>query len=178
MKLDNRNERNTRSVISLKDFLKEIIDNPADFVENTAVFNALKSQGGMSKLCDVQRNIIGTSLNTVKRIYKKTFQEDFKILDLLRITAYESIELHKSKKISSNKITKSGLLKRVKELEQTILLRDEDMLCITLALEKSLTQGRYYAIKSENPTLIALCTKEQREIRIMMSLLKDQPTKA
>jgi hypothetical protein len=177
MKIDKRVEHNTKSVLALKDFLEEIAGAPVLFTEQTELIEALKSQGKTAMISDPDRKISGASLGTVKRIAKATFQGGFKTLDALRMNALKAIVTQISHKERSNKVTKVGLQKRVTELEQIILSKNEDMLCLTLVIEKSLSQGRNYAIRSDKPFVIDLCKKEQREIRIMLSMTKTQPVK-
>ncbi|MFI5305272.1 MAG: hypothetical protein ACHQYP_10835 [Nitrospiria bacterium] len=176
MKPDKRVERNTQSILRLRELLREIINNPARFTEDASLREALKSQGGLSKLTVESRRIFSSSLNTVKRIAETALEGGFDALDRLRLGAQEAIAEERTKINRSNKITKIGLRKRINELESTNQQIRQDLLIITHALEKSLAQGRNYAFQAENNSMHALCTREQREIRDMLSLLRNPLT--
>ena len=170
MKTDKRVERNTQSIIALRDYLREIIQNPNSFCENTTLLESLKSQGALSKLNDEPRGIFVSSLNTVKRIAERALEGGFDALDRLRIGAQDAIAAEKAKGHRSNKINKIGLCKRVKELELENQQLRQDLLRLTLAFEKSLAHGRDYAREPNKSTALALCERQQRELRDGLSL--------
>ena len=72
----------------------------------------------------------------------------------------------------SNKAGKIGLANRVKELEQENRQLREDLLLLTLAFEKSLSQGKNYAQKADGDAVMVLCRREQRELLDALSLRK------
>lgn len=119
---DKRVERNTQSVIFLKNMLKDVCQNPSDYVNDLYLTKSLKSQGAITKYTNEDKCIYGSSLNTVKRISDDCIEGGFQALDKLRSTAYDSIIQKKEKENDSNKTTKIGLVKRVNELEQELLL--------------------------------------------------------
>lgn len=172
MTVDPRMERNTRSVVALRSLIVEILRNPAAFADNEAVIKALKSQGALSKYSDMARGIQATSLNTIKRISAKVLQEGFEDFDRMRIVALEAINTFRDRSERSNKTTKIGLTRRVAEMEVELQQALQDIWHITMAFEKALSQGRYYAQQSDNPAILALCLKEQRELRAILSLSK------
>lgn len=170
MKLDKRVERNTQSVVALRDFLREVLQDPAGFSEDSTLIEALKSQGGLSKLSVEHRGICPSSLNTVKRIAETALEGGFDALDRLRMGAQNAIMAEKSRMKRSNKVDKIGLRKRVDELELENQELRLDLLLLTYAFEKSLAQGHNYALKAEKSAVLALCGREQRELRDMLSL--------
>ena len=170
MILDKRVERNTQSVIALRDYLREIIQSPARISEDATLIEALKSQGRLSKFNDESRGICASSLNTVKRIAESALEGGFDALDRLRIGAQDAIADEKAKGDRSNKTNKIGLSKRVKELEAENQQLRQDLLRLTLAFEKSLTQGRNYVLAEDKATTLALCERQQRELRDGLSL--------
>jgi hypothetical protein len=119
---DKRVERNTQSVIFLKNMLKEVCQNPSDYVNDLYLTKSLKSQGAITKYANEEKGIYGSSLNTVKRISDECIEGGFQALDKLRSTAYDAIIQNKERANDSNKTTKVGLVKRVNELEQELLL--------------------------------------------------------
>lgn len=170
MSIDKRVERNTQSVLALYQLLRDVVSNPALYTHNKLLRDSLISQGSLSKFNDESMCIIASSLNTIKRIAEATLDGGFDSLNRMRIGAQESLIKEENKKTRSNKVDKIGLSKRVKELECENLSIRQDMLLLTLAFEKSLSQGKIYAQKTEIPAVIALCKREQRELLDMLSL--------
>lgn len=119
MKIDKRIKRNQEIVNNLHQFLIEICNNPEPFAVDFYV-ESLKSQGGLSKISNAERDIEPTSINTLKRISANLFENGFDELDKIRIMAYESLNNFIQEGKSSNKITRTGLNKRVDELENQI----------------------------------------------------------
>jgi hypothetical protein len=157
-------------VLALRELLRDAIKNPTTYLENNDFQNALKSQGSLSKYCDESKGICPSSLNTVKRIAEIALEGGFDALDRLRADAFDAIAIDKAKGFQSNKVGKIGLAKRVKELEQENQALREDLLLLTLAFEKSLAQGKNYALKMDNDAVLALCKREQRELLDTLSL--------
>lgn len=172
MTLDSRVEKNSRSIIALHALLEKIAHEPAEFAKDETLRKALKSQGALSKLSITDRGICATSLNTVKRISDDVLAGGFEILDRRRIAAMNAIAAHRAEGQCSNKVTKTGLTLRVKEVENRLQQAYQDLWHITMAFEKALVQGRHYAKQSHNPAISALCEREQRELRSMISLCK------
>lgn len=172
LRMDKRIERNTRSVLALRDYLRKIIQNPASFTDKPNLVEALISQGALSKFSDESLGICGSSLNTTKRVADNTLEGGFDALNRLRIGAQEAIAGEKAKGKPSNKVNKIGLSKRIKEQEIEIKRLQQDLLITTLALNKSLAQSRYFAAKADDPSVLALCKKEQRVLQDTLSLRK------
>jgi hypothetical protein len=170
--IDKRVERNTQSVLALWALLQNAIKTPADYLDNTDFENALKSQGALSKFGDESRGVRPLSLNTVKRIAEIAVEGGFDALDRLRANAFDAIAAEKVKGLRPNKVGKIGLVMRVKALEQENQALREDLLLLTLAFEKSLSQGKNYAVKAEGEAIKALCKREQRELLDTLSLRK------
>jgi hypothetical protein len=135
MKIDKRIKRNQEIVNHLHQLLIDICTNPELFSTDFYV-EALKSQGGLSKINDKERDIEPTSINTLKRISASLFENGFDELDRIRIMAHESLTNFMQEGKSSNKITKTGLNKRVDELEiQLEQLQKAHLLSINILME-------------------------------------------
>lgn len=119
---DKRVEKNTQSVIFLKNMLKDACQNPSDYANDLYLTKSLKSQGAIAKYTNEDNYIYASSLNTVKRVSDECIEGGFQTLDKLRLAAYDAIMQNKDKVNDSNKTTKVGLVKRVNELEQELLL--------------------------------------------------------
>lgn len=175
MSSDKRVERNSKSIVALRDYLRDIVKQPASVSDDRDLLIALKSQGNLSKYSNEIRGIQGSSLNTIKRISEYCLDGGFGALDLLRRAALEAIATSAIDASRSNKESKAGLTKRVQELETENQILHEDLLRLSSALITSLIQGRNYAAKSEKPSVLALCTREQRELRATLALMVNNP---
>lgn len=85
-------EKNQTKVLETEKLLKEIITTPAEFKDDEVLMKALKSQSGIAKYQDQERNITSCSLNTVKSISEALLERGFLSLDELRINAKLAIE--------------------------------------------------------------------------------------
>lgn len=172
MKIDKRVERNTQSLLSLEAFLHFVVNNPSEFLTDMALRDALRSQGALSKFSYSGRGVVGSSLNTIKRIAEGAIAGGFEALDRLRVAARDAIAIEEAKRQQSNKTTKVGLTKRVKNLEASNQQLRQDLFLLTMLFEKSLKQGYNYAAKTDKPAIVTLCKREQRELIDMLSLRK------
>lgn len=169
-KTDKRVERNTQSVFALRDFLHEVIRDPVNFNQNKTLLDALKSQGALSKYHDEVRGIYPSSINTLKRICKKSLEGGFDALDRLRVAAFQAIENESQKAQRSNKITRTGMRQRMSELEGHNQLLQQELLLLSFLLEKAMRQARQYAEHATHDHVRMICEKEQKEIRSFLSL--------
>lgn len=170
--MDKRVEKNYQSLTALKDLLNEIIQFPENFLNQQAVLDALKSQGTLSKFHDPLKGILPTSINTQKRIAESIIDGGYETINKLRTAAQLSIErkYYENKKPKSD--SKTGLSAKIEQQNKEILLIRKDLLLLTLAFERSLTQGLNYATKADHATL-ALCKKQQRELLDILSHRKN-----
>ena len=112
-----RVEKNIENIKSIKDFLTYIIENPkAALIEVPEVFEQIKTQHLLASLQNDKWNITSSSLNTLKRISPKVFDNGYDELEKLRILAVEKLEQHL--KISERRdLSKDD---KIKQLEQEI----------------------------------------------------------
>ncbi len=115
----NKAEINVRSVQAIKQLLFEIIEEPGKF-NSEDFFSQLKSQGALAKMEDLERGIVPCVLNTQKNVAERIFDDGFDTLNTLRNNALMALEGFEQANKRSNKTTKTGLQKRVKELENKI----------------------------------------------------------
>lgn len=177
MREDPRVARNTLSVAALRDYLREIIQEPAKFITDTELRQVLNSQGALAKLSIDSRGIRASSKNTLERIADNSLAGGFAALERLRRGAIDAIDSYKANAQKSNKITKHGLLKRVKELETANLQLRQTLLLHTMVLDKSLAQACIYATESGKPHVLARCEREQRELKDMLSM-RENPARS
>ncbi|CAK2681228.1 conserved hypothetical protein [Vibrio crassostreae] len=115
-------EKNQTKILETEKLLREIITSPAEFKDDEELMKALKSQSGISKYQDEERNIASCSLNTVKNISEALLERGFLSLDELRIYAKLAVEAahHNEKSSKGNKQTVVGLKHKVAELESEL----------------------------------------------------------
>lgn len=172
MNLDSRVERNIRSVAALYKLLQCALANPGEYLAYDSLLPALRSQGSLAGFGDDTRGISPASLNTVKRIAGTSLEGGFDALDRLRIAVKEALVAERDRGVRSNKTDKAGLARRVKELERENQDLRQDLFLLTLAIEKSLNQSKYYAAESTDAKVLARCKREQRVLLDMLSLRK------
>jgi len=163
---------NKKSVQAVFQFLITVIREPEGFINDQKLLSALTSQGRFYRTDIEGYNIHGLSLNTVKKIANENVDGGFEALDRLRIRVLEELVSHNALANKSNKITKTGLTKRVKELEQKLLQSDQDKLLLTRLLMKSLAQAKNYVLHQNGQVVVSICEREQRDILNMLSLLQ------
>ena len=122
---DKRIDRSIKSIIALRNFLRDVCEKPVKYREDQLLRDALKSQGGLAKYTNEELGIKSTSINTLKRISTEVVEGGFKALDDLRKGASERIEDLEQREKTSNKRTRSGLAKRVGELEEDNLILEQ-----------------------------------------------------
>jgi len=135
MSIDKRVKKNQETILNLKKLLVDICKNPNN--ESFKVYkNSLKSQGGLAKIENIEIGIHKSSINTLKRISPNVLSGGFEELDKLRIMAYDSLCSFEESGSKSNKKNKTGLNKRVAELEEEVLaLQKAHLLSINALIE-------------------------------------------
>lgn len=171
MRTDSRLLKNTKSIKKLKQFLDSVSENPQKYAHDDRVISALSSQGALSKLCIAEEGIFSTSTNTLKRISDSEIEGGFSTLDALRISAKRAIsELKETTKIQRRN-TREQLAEEKSKLLEKLQQSQQDCWRLTVAFNKAMNQGRRYAYSSGDKTIIALCLKEQKELKAMFSLV-------
>jgi len=174
---DKRVERNRKALAALAALLHAVLENPAEYISNTELVDSLKSQGALAHFSDESLSITGTSLNTMKRIAEEMFAGGFGELNRFRLAALNALHALKHKQDVSNKTTKAGLQKRVKELEQDNQKLREELELLTFALARNMGQAKRYAERSGIRGVIELCVREQRDLLAMFELDTRRPLK-
>jgi len=156
------NTEKKSSLDSLVLLLEDITQAPLKFKGNDKLIHALRSQGGLSKYGDKQRNIIPCSLNTLKKRANDKFVGSYLELDDRRKRALLAIEEMESKGKSSNKTTRVGLLQRVEELENDkSILEKQNHLLIDIVAGLQADLKRY--VYSNNKKSLALDFKNKEK---------------
>ncbi|WP_318490900.1 hypothetical protein [Photobacterium leiognathi] len=115
-------EKNQTKILETEKLLKDIITTPTEFKNDEELLKALKSQSGIAKYQNQERNITSCSLNTVKSISEALLERGFLSLDELRINAKLAVEAvhHNEQASKGNKQTVVGLKHKVSELESEL----------------------------------------------------------
>jgi len=109
-------EINQKKVLETKELLTEVIKEPLPFEGDAILTSALKSQGGLAKYINEDRNITSCSLNTLKSASESLLMRGFVELDELRINARNALESAALGEKATTK-TRTGLKHKVEELQ-------------------------------------------------------------
>jgi len=114
--MDKRLEKNKQNVINLKQFLIEIVKSPKEILDEVPnVLNILKNQSALSKYQDQKRDIVPSSLNTIKRTSDRFIEKGFEEIERLRVLAIKSINKELNRTVITNKVNKEDLKNTIKE---------------------------------------------------------------
>jgi len=171
MNIRGRRPRYSESTERLFEMLKDAVRNPSAYVDDNDFISALKTQGKLSKYSSLVHKIEPSSINTLKRVCSKEIEGGFSAFDSARLAALESVQEHLARRNKANKTTKEGLRLKLRELENLLLTSQRNNWQLTMAFQRSLQQGRYYAEKTNDSSVIELCRREQQELLKLFSLL-------
>lgn len=171
MAADPRKQRSQCWILDLAKWLREINEQPEKFIASAdELLPILKDQKRTYSFSNETRGIYGQGLNRVKR-NAGVIEGGWCTLDNLRKDAFKKLE--RAVCAPNNKAgkpgTKAELAEKKKQAKDRELIARQDMLLLTMLLEKSMHQARCYALDSRNPSIQALCSKEQGEIRSKLS---------
>ncbi len=109
-------EKNQKKIIETKALLLEVIKDPIPFKDDADLTTALKTQAGLAKYYNEERDIGLCSLNTFKANAESLLDRGFIEIDELRINSKDAIEgaIIGSKPLKN---TKTGLRHKVDALE-------------------------------------------------------------
>ena len=169
---DKRSERSSRSVINLRDFLRQVCKSPDAYKKDEDLRAALKSQGGLAKYTNNDFDIIPSSINTIKRVSYEAIDGGFEALDDLRKGALERIEDHELKEKKSNKRTRTGLAMRVDELEDNILKLEHINFLLLQAFSEVISDIKSVANMENNESRNQ---RSKEAIRKLMSIMTINP---
>ena len=157
------------STQALARLLEEVIRNPnSDAARKIEAL--LASQGTLARFSDSALGVVGCSLNTLKRSCTLT-PGGFPALDGLRQRALSAIATRSEEMGDApTKTTKRQLQAKSHSLKESLNCAMEDLMLLTVILEKSIRQAKLYAQESKQAHLIERCAREHAELRDMMSL--------
>ncbi|MDD1829639.1 hypothetical protein LRP52_46670 [Photobacterium sp. ZSDE20] len=140
-------EKNQTKVLETEKLLREIITTPAKFKDDEELLKALKTQSGIAKYQNEERNITYCSLNTVKSISEALLERGFLALDELRIKAIKKIEEAQSDTgaAKGKSKTKAELKLEKAELESELDIARRSNLLLTAMVSESLAKVKQLA---------------------------------
>lgn len=168
MKDNDLTDSRVKSILALLALLDMFIQNP-DSDEVKLLKSYLKSQRSLASFTDRAKGIVGCSLNTMKRLCVNV-PGGFSAIDSRRRQALLAANKRASQSVDLPATSKRSLQVRALRLRELLDISSEDLLLLTRMFEKSLHQGRLYALESNSPAIIERCRREQAELRDMMSL--------
>ncbi|KIR15526.1 hypothetical protein PFLU4_36140 [Pseudomonas fluorescens] len=147
-------------VLALERLLAMVITEPSDFLDDTELRSAIKSQAGLASLDRVVSaggergiNTFPTSLNTLKKYSDESLVGGFNSLNALRIKAIEAFEREERKKAKSNKRTKAGLSLKVTDVESELEMLRQTNYLLLRALQEALGQIQDIRVAKDLKTL-------------------------
>ncbi len=134
-------------VKTLQALLTHICRHPIKFTKDVELRTALKSQAGMASLSRAVELETGESLttlpmslNTLKTYANENLSGGFRALNDLRIGALEKLDLVDKREKHTNKRTKSGLNRKVEQLERELEMQRQTNMILMRALSESMHQ--------------------------------------
>ncbi|WIE49815.1 hypothetical protein [Pseudomonas sp. GM17] len=134
-------------VKTLHALLVQIIQRPLQFNKEVDLRIALKSQGSLAKFeCSIindqgeAQQTFAMSLNTLKAHANENLVGGFKALNDLRLKALESLDYANKQEQYANKRSKSGLTRKVEQLEQELQMHRKTNIILLRALSEAIGQ--------------------------------------
>ncbi|SDT33955.1 hypothetical protein [Pseudomonas oryzae] len=135
------------SVKALQALLVQIIQRPQQFSKDADIRSALKSQGSLASVnlsVEVEQGeslqTFPMSLNTLKTHANENLAGGFKALNELRLKAIDALEFAEKREQLANKRTKSGLAKKVAQLEFELEIQRQTNVILLRALSEAMHQ--------------------------------------
>lgn len=135
------------SVKALQTLLVQIIQRPQQFSKDADIRSALKSQGSLASVnlsVEVEQGeslqTFPMSLNTLKTHANENLVGGFKALNELRLKAINALEFAEKREQLANKRTKSGLAKKVAQLEFELEIQRQTNVILLRALSEAMHQ--------------------------------------
>lgn len=164
---------NQQSLIAAMELLLAVIESPAVFKDNEKLKKSLKSQGSFAKYEDTERGIKPCSLNTQKTCADRIISGGFEQLNQRRLNAILAIERKIEGANKANRQTRTGLLRKVNELELDVaILEKQNVMLITLVSNLTSSLSRFAEI-SENSKLMTEFEGKNKEIQAMLNYTTD-----
>jgi hypothetical protein len=165
-------EQNVTSLEGLEKMLVELCSRPLDFLTDSEVLLAVKSQHGLAKYASPARKIAPTSLNTQKRLSAHALAGGYARLDLLRRRAVAALAQAALGEKKSRKSARSvsGLTEKLAKLESELSSAQQDCWHLSSAFTRALTIAGNLVKNIDDAATQAGWVKSRRELLAMVSL--------
>lgn len=144
--------------------------------ESCLPIELLNSQRKLATYKNKELGIISCSLNTLKSHADQFLHDGYHGLNLLRVNILTEIEDLKIKHDLSNKTTKQGILYKLNEAEQEVVILRQQNIQLVLMLQDLKRMSINYASKANSETL-NLCKKEIKIINSKLSFIDNKNDK-
>ncbi|BDX19229.1 hypothetical protein MFKK_20390 [Halopseudomonas aestusnigri] len=142
-----RSSRASEGIKALHALLTLVCQKPFQFKNDQELRTSLKSQSSLAKIHRKFELETGEklathpmSLNTLKTHSNAVLNGGFKILDDLRISATSALDRADKREKYTNKRTKSGLNRRVQQLEQELEMQRQTNMLLLRSISESIHQ--------------------------------------
>ncbi|MCW8327371.1 hypothetical protein MD588_00965 [Photobacterium sp. SDRW27] len=174
MKEMTQKEINQQSVLAADEFLREIIQKPADFVADKSLRDVLKSQGAFANYEDTSRYIVPCAKNTQESNANLVLEDGYAGLDQRRINALKELNATIGKKERPNPETKAGLKLQVEELKQEVEMLTIHNAMMTGLLTDIKETASNYAERSGSRQLQADWVEQRKKISAKVSFINNK----
>jgi len=167
--IDPRLQKNINSILSLRNYLKDVSMKPSAAKDVDKLKEALKSQNGLSKYANSEQGISSSSVNTLKRVSNAYVDGGWDKLDELRRLALASINEDSKKKLV-HKNTKADLQQKLMDVENSLDLYRKYNFVLLQAVTESMKEIQIIS-ECENLNFRARKAKEAlSKLRALVSL--------
>lgn len=152
-----------KSVEHLLDFLNAIISSPHAYLDSPASL-VLHRQSTLANFSNEELGIFSTSLNSLKSHAQRFLPGGFSQLESARLQAFEAITNVKRDKSAPVKSNKNDLILKIAALKESQQLLMQDLMLMSLLLEKAMHMASIYASMQPTELTLAICAKETAEL--------------
>jgi hypothetical protein len=138
--------------------------------ETTLPRKTLSRQSSLSDYTDISLGISKTSLNTLKSRANAFIPGGFQELDKQRRNALACMQKRTAINKSNTNRSKLDLTQKITSLKKDISTLEEDLLTLSVALERALSRSTHYITDTNNQISIEQWNRERQEILSTLSL--------
>lgn len=171
MKLKNQPKtRNEKSVAALAKLLTNVVSSPGEFIGDDELLSALKRQSRLGKYSKPDSDVIATSRCTIERMAERLFEDGFRYLNTLRLTALSSLQMAAAEAAQAKRRSKQRLEDDLEAANVSRVQALVDCWQVTNAFHRALKEGRALANLSRDPALVARWDKSELVLLAMFDL--------
>lgn len=161
------------SIVNLSNLLEEVVRERNFSSFPTLTEEVLRSQSGLAEFSHADREIVGTSLNTLKASATRYLAGGFEELDGLRKTALEyRIRFDAAMQSDVKPRTKLALQQKIDELELVESTLSEDLFFISEAFYQAIKKARGIIESTQRDDLKRRWKDEEAALLAMASMVR------